>query len=115
MEILINPNSPEDLYELALITYTQKQSCKSRPSSKNNTYNKEVTKMRVLIQKYGSSFSWEYRMDVDNFYRLHTILKKQITHMFGSPNRRTTSQFYIPTDIRLSIALRFLLVVILMT
>ena len=115
MEILINPNSPEDLYELAFLTYIKKKGCKSRPRSKNNTYKKEVTKMSLLMQKYGSSFSREYRMDPYNFHRLHGILKNKLNDMFGSTNRNTTSEFYIPTDIRLSIALRFLLEVILMT
>ena len=107
IEILCNVDTPQDIYDLTLMNYIQQHSCISRPRSINNPYNKEVTKMSLLVQKYGSAFSRAYRMSVDNFYRLHTILLPHLTDMFTCKTRATTSSFYIPTEIRLSIALRF--------
>ena len=63
--------------------------------------------MRQLIRDYKSVFTRAYRMDVENFYRLHRMIKDQLTQMFFNQRRDTSSGYFIPTAIRLSIALRF--------
>jgi len=46
-------------------------------------------------------------MDVSIFYHLHGMIKDQLTQMFFNRRRDTSSGYFIPTAIRLSIALRF--------
>jgi len=81
MDILSDPYSSEDLYDLAMLYFLNNLRHPSKPRSKNNLFRK-VVKMSELIQKYGSLFSRAYRMSVENFYCLHNILEKHLTDMF---------------------------------
>jgi len=105
-KILYDPYSSRGLYDLAMLYMFSMNSPVHKPRAKNNKC-MEVTKMDVLIKKYGALFSRAYRMDVDDFYSLHDLLKDDLEDSFYGSKRVKQSNFFIPTTIRLSIALRF--------
>ena len=121
MHVLNNPDSSEDLFDIEMMDYIKDPSGKSIARSTNhpnksrkttervtNDPKKPVTQMRQLIRDYKSVFTRAYRMDVENFWRLHRLIKDQLTQMFFNRTRDTSSGYFIPTAIRLSISLRFL-------
>ena len=94
------------LKQLALMYASSNEKTSKKFRSKNNEY-KVVSTMDSVIGRYTPYFTREFRMDVDNFYKLHNILKDKMKETFGKSNRFKTSTYFIPTIIRLSIAIRF--------
>lgn len=106
IELLYNPDCPEDLKQLALLHLLKNKSTPRILKSKNNNFRK-VSSMDDIIISYGYLFTRAYRMDKDNFYNLHNILEDNLKKTFHSMERDQSSNYFIDTTIRLSIALRF--------